>query len=568
MSKTISNTFGSCVRVLPKNTSSRQAVPLLCWLLLGALAVPPRAEYAPNIRPSADIDAFVYRLAARYGLSLPRGVFDQPMNGAELRRFLAFGDSLRRTDALSEQEAYKLERVREIVTGSRAVYGWKHDERDISGRIHVAFSGFADPSYAFDSARDSVFARGSFAAAFGGNIRLATFYAGVKVSTDYRSEPFGGSSYQPYDGVPYNLYGREEQNNWRSTDMPRGGVVVAGKHVTLETAIDHLKQGPSVYTPLALSGHTPPITYLRTRLDLRRFTYTHAAGLLRSQKDNPKYIYVHRLNIPIDRWRLTLGVGEIVVTGSATDQVMDPDRPVYNGPAEREWEWVYLVPFVPFSFAEQYLGDRDNAALTFDLNLLWPRSFRWYAELFIDDITAPWTVFSDDWGNKWALTVGGQYFGSIRGRDLTVTAEYARIEPWVYTHFYGGSHRFTHFGEPLGASSGPDSDVLRLRCDYALSPRHSIGLSFTNERKGRARGSDINDVFQQNARIDDDSVYVPLYPDSWTKTFLGGDISRSTRLGVHYTLMPLGRVRLWVGGELDMANGGKILGNIRLAFVF
>lgn len=536
--------------------------------LLCTSAAPLRAEYAPNIRPSVDIDAFIYRLAARHGLSLPRGVFSQPMNGAEIRRFLAYGDSLKQIGALSDQESYRLERVRAIVTGSHAVYGWEHGERDISGRIHVTFSGNLNPSYTFDSARDSVFARGSFAAAFGGNIRLATFYAGVKVSTDYRSVPFAGSSYQPYDGVPYNLYGRENENNWRSTDMPRGGVVLAGEHVTLETAIDHLKQGPSVHTPLALSGETPPVTYLRARLDLRRFTYTHSAGLLRSQKDKPKYIYVHRLNIPIDRWHLTLGVGEIVVTGSTTDQLVDPSRPVYYEPIEREWEWVYLVPFVPFSFAEQYLGDRDNAALTFDLNLLWPRAFRWYAELFVDDITAPWTIFSDDWGNKWALTAGGQYFGSIRGRDLTVTAEYARIEPWVYTHFYGGSHRFTHFGEPLGASTGPDSDVLHLRCDYALSPRHTIGLSFTNERKGSGRGSAVTDVFQQNAQLSNDSVYVPVYPDSWTKEFLGGEIHRSTRLGLHYTLMPLGRIRLWAGCELDMANGGKVLGDLRLAFVF
>ena len=48
-----------------------------------------------------------------------------------------------------------------------------------------------------------------------------------------------------------------------------------------------------------------------------------------------------------------------------------------------------------------------------DVNLLWPADFRWYAEFFLDDMLAPWKIFSSDFGNKWALTVGGQYFGTL-----------------------------------------------------------------------------------------------------------------------------------------------------------
>lgn len=53
----------------------------------------------------------------------------------------------------------------------------------------------------------------------------------------------------------------------------------------------------------------------------------------------------------------------------------------------------------------------------------------------MDDILSPLKIFTDDWGNKWAATLGMQYFGSLFGRDFTVNAEYSHVEPWVYTHF-------------------------------------------------------------------------------------------------------------------------------------
>jgi len=221
----------------------------------------------------------------------------------------------------------------------------------------------------------------------------------------------------------------------------------------------------------------------------------------------------------------------------------------------RDPEWVYLLPFMPFTMAEHYLGDRDNSAISLDLNLTWPRSWRWYAELLLDDMTAPWTLFSDDWGNKWALAAGVQYFGAIGRRALTGTLEYARVEPWVYTHFYGGSHDFTHFGQCLGAPLGPNSDALRLELELAVAPRHTVGLTFANERTNHsARGGTITDVFQDT--LDD---FEPQYPDSWSKEFLGAGTQRSTRVGVTYRLSPFGWFRLDAEAGMDFATAGNRL---------
>jgi len=87
-------------------------------------------------------------------------------------------------------------------------------------------------------------------------------------------------------------------------------------------------------------------------------------------------------------------------------------------------EPVYMIPFVPYVFVEHYAGEGTIRRLSFDATLNWPDKTRFYGEFFIDDMTAPWSLFSSDWGNKWAFTIGGQYFGAIMNKDISATAEY------------------------------------------------------------------------------------------------------------------------------------------------
>jgi hypothetical protein len=203
---------------------------------------------------------------------------------------------------------------------------------------------------------------------------------------------------------------------------------------------------------------------------------------------------------------------------------------------------------------EHYLGDRDNKALSFDCNVAFPDNFRWYGELFIDDMLNPWSLFfSNDWGNKWALDIGGQYFTNVLSRDVTASAEFSRVEPWVYTHFYGGSHRYDNFNECLGAPLGPNSDLLSLSCETRLTPRNTVGLSFTNARTNHnQRGGNITDVFQDPTAA---------HPDSPTRVFLNpadsGEVT-VTRVGLYWKFDPFGLFRVNVKYEYD-ASGMSIV---------
>jgi hypothetical protein len=529
---------------------------LVCALTCACSVMAPlHAEYAPNLRMDSRVERALIRLIARQDYALPSPLMVWPYNALVVRQLLSGLDSLEQAGALTPHEYYDLTLLRRIATGDRALYSWRADSASLEGHLHLQLIGQTDPAWDFEHDSDSLFASGMFGAGLSASLRKLSLYGGVEVATHYCSEPFPGSSFQPYDGVSYTLYGRADSSNLRATDMVRGGIVYETNRLVLDGGLDYLKVGPSVYSPLLLSGQAPPVTYARAGLDLKLVQYTHLVGLLRSQKDKTKYLYLQRIDVPIRSWHLHAAITQMVVTGATTDQVVDPSRPVYYPSMDREFEWLYLVPFVPFSFTEHYLGDRDNSVLSFDVTFMWPRGFRWYAEMLFDDITAPWTIFSEDWGNKWAIAAGGQWFGVLAGRDVSLSAEYARVEPWVYTHFYGGSHNLTHYGQGLGAPLGPNSESIRVAADMALGRRHTAGLTFANDRKGVTRGSTITDVFQ-----DTTEYYVPQYADSWTKEFLGPGMHRSTRIGAFYAYSPLGRFRIETGFEFDLNERKRFIG--------
>ncbi len=512
--------------------------------------------YSPRLRLDVHRDAFVYRLSSRYGIALPDAMTAQPISMGDLREFISRVGSQVGANALSPWESYRLYQLKRFIRNRRSVLRWRDSDTDRSFNVHFSALGAVKPRVRSSS---DVAVQGLLRPGLTGHLGDFSYWSSVDVWTDYLSDSlFNASNYEPYNGIPYNLYGRESSSHFRSSDMLRGGIALDRNWLSVEAAIDYLRQGPTVFYPLTFSGHAPPITYLRAHADLGPVRYSHTVGELKYQRKKRKFLYSHRLQAWAWDKRLGFGLSEVIINGSTADidtlDTLNLPRRFYWG-EERDWELAYFVPFVPFKFVEHYLGDRDNGALSFDAFLLWPRGWRWYMEIFLDDISAPWTILSDDWGNKWALTTGAQFFGDMFGRDLTVTAEYSRIEPWVYTHFYGGSHRFSHFDQSLGSPNGPNSDALLVDLSIQFHERNAAGLRLGFSRKNaEARGGSIDHIFQDSGSVFDQRVVRSPSPDSEHKTFLGEGTTRSTRLGLTWTYAPLGLVRLDALAEYEFSS--------------
>lgn len=508
----------------------RHAVVVFLFFVLSI-----NAELSPNLIISTELDLLITRISTAHGIPLPEGYSSRPLNLSAINNFFKAADSLDSCGLLSANERALLHAAERSTGFQKSLLKWKNDEKDIHLKVNLNLLGDI-----LVRAEDSTGLRtkGIIGPSFLGNLGKLSFYSGIDVWTEYRSDTlFSRSTYQPYDGLAYNVYGRNtEITHVRSSDVPRGGIRYETPHIKLETAIDYLRYGPTVYYPLTLSGLTPPVTYARAMFDVGIVTYSHIAGQLKSQKDKEKFIYSHRLEMSLRESAIQLGINEVVINGSTTDQYLGDTNKINpkDTGQTRSWEWVYLIPFVPFKFVEHYAGDRDNAALSFDVNIRFPKRFRWYCEFFLDDMLSPWKIFSDDWGNKWAVTLGMQYFGAVFNRDFSFTTEYSHVEPWVYTHFYGGSHNYAHFGQSLGSPLGPNSQAIVLSSIISLNKFNSIEFKYANiARNSSVRGGNFTDIFQDNG----DST---SFHDSKKKRFLGPGTKWSSRPSLRWCFNPYG----------------------------
>jgi hypothetical protein len=533
----------------------RRSLLFFSILLISALSI--KAEYSPNLQLSDDLNQLLLRLSITTKTSLPTSFYAQPMSVHDVETFFKQTEAV---GLLSRQELFQIEQFRKYLKSPKYLQ-WSDQKRDMS--IYGHFDGLfnIDQKYSDSS---TVRLQGKLSPLLTGNIGKISYYAGIDVWTDHWTDTmFQTSSYQPYEGVPYNLYGRADSSHTRSSDLVRGGLRYSGIGYSLEIAIDYFRYGPAVYYPLMFSGYAPPLTYARLNLDLGPFKYSHSVGQLKNQKDKPKFFYTHRYQCSLWKDHLVFGLNEVIVNGSTTDQQdsLGPNalRRDYYG-VERKMEWAYIIPIIPMKFTEHYNGDRDNGLMSFDADLHLPHNFRCYIEFLMDDMTSPWTIFTDDWGNKWAVTAGTQWFGTFKRHDLAATIEYSRVEPWVYTHFYGGSHRYDHFNVPLGNPLGPNSDALNMVFEIFLNPQNTIGLSFVNTRWNHStRGGNITDVFQDSSSTDTARI-----PDSEHKTFLGKGTERSTRIGLVWKYSPFGVINWEVAADYDVAPGrGEIATHLR-----
>lgn len=539
------------------NKSFRIDIPTLAAAALMTLAAAaPRAladdgGYNPMAQPDDRVNAFLRRASARYGLPA-KGLDRQPMETADLLREL---DTLS-TLPLSDAERYTLDGLRGYLSIDKGVYGFRGGadggqnqygliiNLDLSGEAWAKSGGGADLRAG---------GRGVIGPRMSGHIGNLSFYTSLDVWTEYIYDSlFAPSSYQPYDGLPHELYGLiRDSSRVRSCDVARYGVNYKAGRISLQAAMDYLRTGPAVYFPVTLSGNTPPIVYARAVFDLSRVEYQHAVGLLRSQKNKDKFLYTNRLSGAFFGGAFRWGINEVIIDGSSTNQ-QDGDpanqvRPDLRGQTHG-WAWAYCIPFVPSLFVGHYLGDNDNGALSFDASLNWPRDFRFYGEFYIDDMSAPWTIFSDDFRNKWALTLGMQYFTVWNGMDVDAGAEVSRIEPWVYTHFYGGSHRYDHFNSSLGSDAGPNSLSAAVNFGVGVTKKAAVGVRASSlSNNPSVRGGKITDIFQSEGNESGNP------PDAVTKRFLGPGTVTYIRPGVYGRYDPWGLFRVNAGLDVDVA---------------
>jgi hypothetical protein len=370
-----------------------------------------------------------------------------------------------------------------------------------------------------------------------------TFASQALIHDDRATDSLGAHAYQPADGIPYN----NQSSHRRTWDSFTGTTRYDAGWLRLQTGVDYLRQGPAERNPLLLSGdrsverpwnagssrlpQSAPLLHLQFTADLGPLEYTQTSARLAYDKSLAKYMHIHRLAIPLSP-RTTLGVGEAVSYGST---VAGTPLAVPGDSAERTLEWAYTLPFVPYFFAQHWLGDRENSMLFVDfttrpLKRAWA-SLELYGELFLDDLKSPNALFDRTWwGNKWAFTGGLRDRHPLGSGSWDYTWEFTQIEPWVYTHTRGPSHDWTHYGQSLGSDLGPDSREHWLRLGIEMPTGLRCDGFISAVWKGTLRGSHQDDIHDNTLDRTDKSPLDDATRLSYRETGLALSFPMSERI--------------------------------------
>jgi len=266
--------------------------------------------------------------------------------------------------------------------------------------------------------------------------------------------------------------------------------------------------GPGHRGNLGLSNHATSYDQLKLQFQVWRLKFTNLLAFLRAYppvKEGgnlvPKSLAAHRLEISPVRG-LDIGLQETVVY------------------ARRRFELAYANPIMFYRSAEHYLGSPDNATLGGDIEITLLRSLKLYGEFFIDDLYIA-RLGTGWWGNKLGWLGGALWVDALGVDNLDVRLEYARVEPYVYSHEGGPLSSYSHFNTILGYWSGPNSDNLSGEWTYRFSKQTVATLLAEYFRHG-ANPPDRNvggDFYR--TRVGTDSEYLH---------FLDGIVERRARL--------------------------------------
>ena len=164
----------------------------------------------------------------------------------------------------------------------------------------------------------------------------------------------------------------------------------------------------------------------------------------------------------------SVGIGEAVVYNSATP------------------EPVYVNPLMLYYLSQHNERENDNVLWLLDGVFNLRPGLTAYAEFLIDDLQYERSTVSPD---KYGATVGGAWYGVVRGLDAELTAEYTNVRNWTYTHIQT-EHRFAQDGAPIGFELGTDAD--RFRSEFVIHPaiKWSVSATYEYARKGEGRLAD------------------------------------------------------------------------------
>jgi hypothetical protein len=339
---------------------------------------------------------------------------------------------------------------------------WSDGEKSLITRV-----GFSQSVYLEEGTEDYKTWHSDFRMILMGNLNNLFFYNDSRISYEYSDKP--RPVWEPY----FTRYPWENYSN--------AYLVFRLPWSDLQIGKDEILWGAGYHGVIGLSGVKPAFDIIKLPLRIWKVKFVSILGFLRDDllKEHRsdivrKYLSAHRIEI-IPFPGLCIGFQEVYI---------------YAGELHIE----LLNPVMIYQIAEDYLGDIGNNTVECDIDLCILPNTRLYGSLFMDDYHFPEESLFSYTPNRWAVLSGILIVDPFGLDNFDLRAEYARVEPWTYTH--KGiiqnppiATSYKHFDTPLGHWIGPNADDLFFEAKYQFSANLSANIWYNRIRKGEIGGS-------------------------------------------------------------------------------
>lgn len=323
-----------------------------------------------------------------------------------------------------------------------------------------------------------------------GGIYLRGFADSVDFVLDARIYNEGHSALKPrsFDGEFLEIQRAENNSGIEYTSFARYRTHFAINYdwARLDFGRDVMHWGPGYYNNLTLNQFALPYNMLSLDLTFGPLHVLSFYGDLRI--DSNSMSIKNKADRNLFGHRYELAVGDAAFGISELQVLYDEFKP---------WLFVSTVPL--FMEKGNYSERTNNGSLSLDFNYRLFKAVRVYTEFLLDDMESPVSLIkNDNIEAKWAWMAGLQaaHDFEFKGHliEAGTIAEYARVEPYVYSHFHPNTAQMAHLGRPLGNQSGPNSRTIDWTVYGRLDGHIVASLRNTWLWKGTDYGSAVADT--------------------------------------------------------------------------
>ncbi len=403
----------------------------------------------------------------------------KPYNRGEIARWLAAADENENLTARQKNEVkfYLCEFKRELTPGDRTnkrfdLLYYNDSLFQITANVILGVEGRRYGS-------ENVFHRYNGGEVYGNIGKNISFHGSLR--DNYENKQMAGKEIlNQQRGVVYKGY-------YKKTDYSeaRGGITYHWNWGSVGLHKDHVMWGNNYNGSNILSGNQPSATFISISAKPAKwleYNYIHS-WIVSEVVDSVRSYgsgYEGKREMFVDKY---LAASMFTITPMKRLNISLGNSIIY---ADTKFNPSYLIPFLFYKSTDHtYNGSRNNighnSQMFLDISSRQIRNLHLYTSLFIDEIYLGQMMNKEKQSNFVSFKIGGRVNNLLP--NLSLTGEYTRNNPLVYTHIYP-STTFESNGYNLGHYLKDNSEEVYISIGYKPIRNLHVLVSHTFAKKG------------------------------------------------------------------------------------